>query len=602
MTLTTGTSRLIMFTLLTAGCAPAAGPSGGDGDGDGTTNGITTATSGTTDNASTDLDNDGIPDHLDDFIDLDGDGIDDRQQSNVIDNDGDGRPDCVPGLRGTSQVPRLKNVEYDRTIRDLVGLTRLNGSSPSALLATDQGGSLTDLGWSSYQTVGAQIAKQVMSDATMKAKFLKCDPAASECISSTITTFGRRAFRRALNQDEIARFTALAVPANTPNGTADEVAELLLHGFLISPSFLMRSEITESAATSSQYVLSGPEIASRLSYMLWGSMPDETLDEAADTNQLITAPQILAQAQRMIVDDKARDMVAEFHRRYLHMGVNTRWDTFVKDPARFPSFNEALRPALSQETEMFFDAVVFGNGGFKDLFLSTQGFVNSETAALYGIDAAGLGSELSARDLPGRPGFLTRIGFLGAFSQATRTSPILRGAYIVKDVLGTKIDTPPPGVEGTPLPDSPDLVTNRDRVDAQTADATCMECHHEHINPAGFLMEAFDTMGQPQSTEADTGAAIDTSATIMIDGKPTFASGPIELMSLIASSSAAQYFYAQKWVSHAFGRSPNSQDACTVELLSPNLSKDGYSILNLIADLTQANSFAVRALETGVSP
>lgn len=597
MTLTTGTSRLIMLALLAAGCAPSAGPP----DDEATTDG-TSSTNTTGDDQIVDVDKDGIPDSEDDFIDLDGDGIDDRLQDKVIDNDGDGRPDCIPGVRATSQVPRLKNIEYDRTVRDLIGLSSLNGRPPSALLATDQEGSLTDLGWSSYLTVGEQIARQVMSDPAMRAKFLLCDPATANCIDDTITAFGRRAFRRPLKPEEVTLFKALATAHNTPNGTPEEIAELLLQGFLVSPSFLMRSEINEVPGANGQYVLSSHEIASRLSYMLWGSMPDTTLDEAADTGQLSTPAQILAQARRMVADDKARDMVAEFHRHYLHMGLNTRWDTFVKDPARFPHFNEGLRPMLSQETEMFFDAIVFGNGGFKDLFLSTQGYVNAETAALYGVDGTGLGTTLSARDLPGRPGFLTRLGFLSAFSQASRTSPILRGAYIVKDVLGTTLGTPPPGAEGTPLPESDDLLTNRARVDAQTSDASCKKCHNEHINPAGFLMEAFDTMGQPQTHEADTGAAIDSTATLLVDGTLTSMTGPSELMNLLATSSDAQYFYTQKWVSHAFNRDPNSQDACTVNLLAANLSTDGYTILNLIADITQADSFTVRTLETGAMP
>lgn len=606
MTLTTGTSRLIMFALLTAGCAPTSGPAGGDGDGDGTTTGnssdTTTSTAGGDQPA--DVDNDGIADSEDDFIDLDGNGVDDRDEGTVIDTDGDGHPNCVPGLQATSQVPRLKNTEYDHTIRDLLGLSSLSASNnapPSSLLATDQGGSISDLGWSSYQTVADMITKQVMNDATLKAKFLLCDPAAADCIASTVTEFGRRAFRRPVRADEAALLRALAVAGNTPNGTPAEVAELLLYGFLISPSFLMRSEMDESQGGAGKYTLSSYEVASRLSYMLWASMPDPALSTAADMGQLATKDQIIAQAIRMLDDDKARTMVAEFHREYLHMGVNTRWDTFVKEPTRFPAYNDGLRPVLTAETEMFFDSIVFGDGGFKDLFLSTKGHVNAETAALYGIDASGLGAELVAKDLPGRPGFLTRLGFLNVFSAASRTSPILRGAFIVKDVLGTNIGTPPPGAGQTELPNTPDLTTNRARVDAQTSDVVCAQCHHEYINPAGFAMEQFDTMGVPQTNEADTGAAIDTNVTLRIDGALVPISNAIEFQTILANSSAASYYYVEKWVSSAFNRPPNSQDACTVEALTQQLSSDGYKILDLIADITQADSFNVRAVDAGVA-
>jgi hypothetical protein len=585
------------FALLAAGCSNGVQ---GDPPPEDTTN--TSDDSTTTVETTTDLDGDGVPDATDDFIDVNGDGIDDRDQDDAVDTDGDGHPDCIPGLRATTQVPRLKNSEYDRTVRDLLGVTGLtesDGVLPSALLATDQTGSLSDLGWNAYQVVGEMITKQVMADATLKAKFLHCDPAQAGCFDEVIDQFGRRAFRRPLNDDEVQRFQALLDPTATANGTPEEVAELLLYGFLISPSFLMRSEISEIAPLSAGYQLSSDEVANRLSYMLWGSMPDPELSEAADLSKLGTKAEILAQAQRMLNDPKAQDMVAEFHREYLHMGVNTRWDTFVKEPTRYPAFNDALRPVLSAETEKFFEEVTFNSGGFSDLFLSTQGFINAETAALYGVDATGLGTELVPKDLPGRPGFLTRLGFLNAFSQASRTSPILRGAFIIKEVLGTEMGTPPPGAGDTPLPDSPDLTTNRARVDAQTSEVGCKKCHQELINPAGFIMEAFDTMGVVQTNEVDTNAPIDTNATVRIDGVNVALSSPAEFMEAIAKSDGARYFYTERWVQKAFGRPPNSQDACTVETLSAKLLSDDYTILDLIAELSQADSFTVRSVETG---
>lgn len=523
----------------------------------------------------------------------------------VVDSDGDGRPDCVAGIYPTTQVPRLLAREYDNTVRDLLGLTGLaeaNGNAPSSLLATDQAGALSDLGWSSYQTVAGMIAKQVMADSTMKAKFISCDPAAAGCIDSTIAEFGRRAFRRALLPSEVTLFQALNNAELTENGTPDEIAELVLYGFLVSPVFLMRTELGQTAAAApGQIALSPQEVAARLSYMIWGSTPDPTLDAAADGGQLATKEQILAQARRMLMDDKARTMVADFHREYLHIQVNSRWDTYVKDETLFPEFTPELRTPLQSEVEKFFDATVFGDGTFQDLLLSTDGFVNADTAALYGVPATGLGAELSPTDLPGRPGFLTRIGWLSAYSAAYRTSPIVRGAFIVKEVLGIAMDPPPPGASQTPLPDDPSLDTNRKRVDAQTSSGDCITCHHQYINPHGFVLEAFDTLGRPQTTESDTGAPIDAAADVWIDGGQVPIADPVALMTAIANSSDAQYFYAQKWVGYAFGRTPNSQDACLVEALSADIAAGGYRILDLIADMTQAETFTVRTVE-GATP
>lgn len=513
---------------------------------------------------------------------------------------------CSPGIPATSQVPRLKNIEYNRTVRDLLGVTGLsasNGNSPASLLATDQTGNLTDLGWSSYQTVAEMIAAQVMADATLRANFISCNPAEAGCIDATITSFGRRAFRRPLTEQETALFQALNDPTLTANGTPEEVAELVLYGFLVSPVFLSHSEMNLTPAASGGYQLTSHEIASRLSYMLWQSMPDSELDRAADAGELATKEQILAQAKRMLADPKARDMVTDFHRGYLHLAVNSRWDTYVKDPARFPNFTEALRGPLSQEVERFFDETTFANGSFQDLMLSTQGYVNADTAPLYGLPATGLGAELTPVDLPGRPGFLTRIGWLAAFSEAGRTSPIIRGAFILKDVLGFDPGAPPPGASQTPLPEaSEELNTIRKRVDAMTSAAVCANCHHQYINPPGFVMEAFDSVGAPQTVEADTGEPIDTAVELMIDDELVALSQPAELMALIAASPGAQRHYAQKWVQYAFDRVPNPQDACTVDQLVANIAPGGFAFLDLIADLTLAESFTVRAIDTGVAP
>src|SRR5690606_20525823 len=212
------------------------------------------------------------------------------------------------------------------------------------------------------------------ADPELRANFLGCDPAEAGCIDATITSFGRRAFRRPLTETEAALFQALNDPTLTANGTPEEVAELVLYGFLVSPVFLSHSEMNLTPAASGGYQLTSHEIASRLSYMLWQSMPDSELDRAADAGELATKEQILAQAKRMLADPKARDMVTDFHRGYLHLAVNSRWDTYVKDPARFPNFTEALRGPLSQEVERFFDETTFANGSFQDLMLSTQGY------------------------------------------------------------------------------------------------------------------------------------------------------------------------------------------------------------------------------------
>ncbi|XXU51030.1 DUF1592 domain-containing protein [Sorangium sp. So ce1014] len=508
----------------------------------------------------------------------------------------------------TSQIRRLTNAQYDRTVRDLLGVTELAASgnvAPSTLLATDQAGSLTDLGWSSYRSVAEMIAAQVMKDPAFKGRFLKCTPSGdgAACLHDTIIEFGRRAFRRPLTEAEVARFDAIVAkgPEITENGAPEEVAEALLYMFLISPSFIQRAELTETPdGGAGRFALSNHEVASRLSYMLWGTIPDEALNQAADQGQLSTQEQLLAQAQRMLQDPRARQMVAGFHRYYLELGENTRWDSAQRDTTMFPLFDRSLIPIMAEETERFFDHVVFTRGGaFQELFLSPIAFVNAATAPLYGLDPADFGADFQevTLDETQRPGFLTRVGFLNAYSSYNRTSPILRGVFITKDVLGVDPGTPPPGALETPLPDGADLDTNRKRVDAQTAGATCAGCHHSYINPPGFVMEAYDAMGAWQTHEASTGAPIDTVADVRVNGEPVRVTSPADLMAKLAASPSAQRQYAQKWVSYAYERDGHPLDSCTVNDLAARITPGGYTVLDLVTDLTQSESFRTRAVE-----
>jgi hypothetical protein len=513
---------------------------------------------------------------------------------------------CTPGVPNTSQIPRLTNAEYDRTIRDLLGVTALTasaGSTPSNLLATDQAGGLTDVGWAAYKTVGEDIAQQVMADATLKTKFISCDPAVGTCLHDTAVSFGRKAFRRPLTTDEVAAFDAViaAGPDITPTGAPAEVAEALLYNFLVSPSFLQREELQDSSDGAGHFNLSSYEVASRLSYTLWGSTPDDALNQAADGQQLGTPEQILAQATRMVADQRARDMTQDFHRYYMLMGLNTRWDNTNKDPNLYPAFNASLVPAMQQETEMFFDSIVFAKKGtFNDLLTSTTAFVSAATAPLYGLDPSKFGAGLTETTLDANhPGFLTRLGFLNAYSGYTGTSPILRGAFVTKQVLGIAIGNPPPGAEQTPLPAASDtLDTNRKRFAQLTSGSDCVGCHAGFINPPGFALEAFNTVGSWQTMESDTKAPIDTTADIALDDTGTnkvHVTGPADLMAAIATAPGAKSQYASKWVSFAYQREGDPGDACTVQQLATKMTTSGYTVLNLMTDLTQTLSFRVRA-------
>ncbi|AUX37679.1 MULTISPECIES: DUF1592 domain-containing protein [Sorangium] len=517
-----------------------------------------------------------------------------------IDN---GPPDvCIPGLPATTQIPRLLNRQYDNTVRDLLGVTRVGaeGKPPSELLVSDFDGPMTPDAWRIYQEVAAAIAKDVMAGPN-KSKFISCDPAASGCLTQTIQTFGRKAFRRPLTAEEVARFEKLG--QTTPAGTPAEVAETTLYAFLVSPSFLMLPELTTTPASSGNGIqLSSYEVATRLSYLLWGSAPDDTLNAAADNDELQTKEQILAQAQRMIdVREKTGPLVAAFHRNWAQMDNDlAHWWKGDHDTETYPLYNASAKPSWQAELDAFFEEVAFGGGSFKDLLLSNVAFVNKENAAIYGLDPAAYGAELTKVELDAneRPGFLTRVGFLSSYSSYNATSPILRGAFIATYLLGVNPGPPLPGA--TMLTVDGQFDTQRAYVEALTKPESCKGCHAV-VNPPGFVMEGFDGIGKMQTTDP-RGGVIDASVTTNTidfgDGNVKEITSPFELMQEIAQVQKAKELYAQAWVSYAFGRLPNGKDKCVVDMLQAKLSESGYSVLDLMADLTQADSFRVRIRET----
>lgn len=517
--------------------------------------------------------------------------------------DSGGAVTCAPGIPATTQLRRMLNREYDATVRDLLGLTTVNAGAmlgaPSTMLYADFDGPMVPDAWRIYQDVGAAIAKAVMGDATMKGKYLSCDPSASGCMQTTIKNFGRLAFRRALTSDEVTRFMALG--SGTPAGTPAEVAEATLYAFLVSPSFLYIPELNSAMDASGKGIqLSSTEVAARLSYMLWGSTPDATLNTAADGNQLQTAAQILTQAQRMImVKDKTAPLVSGFHEHWVQMdNAGQHWfKGGGHDTSVFPLYKTTSDASFGSELDSFFSDVAFSSGTFQDLFLSNTAFVNQDNAAIYGLDATKYTSSSFQKvtlDADQRPGFMTRAGFLSSYAHYNETAPILRGAFINVYMIGVN---PGPPVQGATMMQPPpgNYTTNRQKTDALVnTSATCMACHSTILNPPGYAMENYNGVGQWQ-TKDQLGGNIDATATV------NFGAGVVQnitsvkqLMQQIAQTPAAQSNYAQYWVAYAYGREPNAQDQCVVDTISGSMNKGSYPILNILTDLTQTDSFRMR--------
>jgi MYXO-CTERM domain-containing protein len=448
-----------------------------------------------------------------------------------------------------------------------------------------------------YRQAATTLAAQFMADEAARARVLPCSEPSDECALEVITEFGLRAFRRPLLLQEVADYQQLydERATLTASGTFEEALQLIVEAFLQSPAFLLRTEISQDVDEEGYFILSHYEVASRLSYMLWQSMPDPELFDAAAAGVLQTQEQVLEQALRMVQDPKARTMVSAFHQFYARMGENTRWGAVDRDTEKFPLFSSELVPAMLEETRLVFDEITFSGGTFEDLLTSPVAFVNAALAPVYGLDPSAFGAEFVKVELDPaqRPGVFTRAGFLASYSYADRTAPILRGAFLLKEVLCTQIGDPTPEAVQTPLPTEPELVTNRQRVAAQTGgEASCLACHADYINPLGYALEAFDAVGAAQTL--DNGAPVDTSAQLTFGSSVVDVAGPADLMNELAHSPQAQRCYAQKWVSYAYERVANPQDACLVEALASSMAAGDYPISQLLADLTRSDSFLRR--------
>lgn len=506
---------------------------------------------------------------------------------------------CAPGIPVTSQLPRLTNAQYDRTVFDLLGVI-----SPG-LLSVEQAGPITKPTWDGYALSADAITNEVMGNPTLKANFMKCTPEGDgdACLRATITEFGRRAYRRPLTPEETAAYEdILAARAEiTESNTPDQVGAVLLSTFLKSPSFIHRSELGQTTDANGNYILTPHEVASRLSYMLWGTMPDQLLSDAADNNELQTKEQVLAQAKRMVAHDKARIIANEFHDAYLHISTSERWGATIKDETLFPDFTPQVTGEMILETQMLFDEVFTSGGSFQDLLLTKNAYVTSRTAPLYGLSAADFGDMPTKTELDAsRPGFLTRVGFLAAFSNQNRTNPIVRGAFVLKGVLGVDPGPPPAAAANAVFPaDDPTLDTVREKVEVMTSAAGCKECHEPYVNPPGFALEAFDTTGKAQTMEKGTTTPINTVVQFKTSQQAPAVTinNPAELMAAIANAETAQRFYAEQWVAKAYERTLTGPDVCTVDALATKVAAGNYSLQDLLTDLTQQDLFMARKAE-----
>ena len=501
-----------------------------------------------------------------------------------------------------SRFPRLSHSQWENTVKDLLRLDAPTGLSTSfypdalggrAFDNNEAALSVTPELWGDYERAAEDVATMVAADPAKIAKILPADmptePAAKR--DAFVASFGLRAFRRPLTADEKSTFGAIFDQGQTLDSTDAFTAgvRLSIEAFLQSPFFVYRAELSTKPADDKLIHLDGYEVASKLSYTLWNTMPDDTLFATAASGALDTPEGIEAQINTMVDDPRSKARMVSFHHQLLSAGEYT--NLVDKSPDLFPDFDKAVGADMETELDMFVEKVVVEDGGgLKELLTSPVTFVNSRIAAIYGLDTAGRSVdqfEEVSLDPAQRAGFLTRSGFLAWKGTYAAPDTILRGVFINRKILCQVLGDPPPAAAGAKLGDE---TTDRERVEALTGKGTCGEsCHGNFIDPVGYAFENFDAIGQWR--EQDNGVPVDATSSFPFDGTMQSFSNASELSALIASSEQANTCYSRYWLQFAYGRDVvDDKDQSIIDELTA-LSRGGGSTRDMVVTLLTNNSF-----------
>ncbi len=414
-----------------------------------------------------------------------------------------------------------------------------------------------------------------------------------DCAATILRRSGRLLYRRPLTEDELSRHLKLFAEGQSEdeNGSFDAGLRLSLEAMLLSPHFLFRVELDDDPASPTPHALSGPELATRLSYFLWSSAPDEELLDHADRGELLTDDGLSAQLRRMLAEPRAQALVDNFAAQWLLL---RQIDKAEPDASHFPQFSPSLRRALAEETRRFvadfFPAPHSDQHGqpLRELLLARYTYGSAEVATHYGLPApAGPAQSRLSLDGTTRRGLLSHASLLTAESYPTRTSPVRRGKWVLEQLLCTPPPPPPPNVIGDfGQPGSGG--TLRQRLEAHRQKPVCASCH-SLMDPIGLSLEGFDAIGRARTT--DEGLPIDTTGQL-IDGR-RFADAA-ELAGLLAEDARLPRCAAEKLFTYAVGRFPDSPDHSRLDELVAAYEQADQTLYALIEALVRSPAFRHR--------
>lgn len=490
---------------------------------------------------------------------------------------------------------RLTRTQYTNAIHDLLGEqiavpTAIEPDVEAGGFATVGGsvGSVSRRGVEQYEAAALSIADQAMTPGKERDALVGCTPSGTSdaaCAKTFIGSFGRRAWRRALDDAEIDRLTAVATGAATTLGDFHQGLGFAIAAILESPNFLYRVELgTPDPSEPGVRHYRGYELASRLAFFLWNSTPDDALLDAAEDGSLDDDGGVAMEVDRMLDSPRVHDAVRNFFTERFGLA---QLDDLSKDSVVFPAMSADLGPAAREETLRLIDQLLLvEEGDYRDLFTTRRTFVDRKLASLYGVPAASL-TDFAEVELPEkglRRGLLGHASLLTLYAHPTSSSATLRGKFVRKVLLCAAIPNPPANVN-TALPDSMQAgPTLRDRLTVHESQPFCASCH-KAMDPIGLGLENFDGLGQVRTTE--NGARIDPSGDLDGDGFE----GPVELGEAVAAHPDLGPCLVRHLVRYASAAPETTGEDAEIDRLAYRFADQGYRLPYLLREIALSPAF-----------
>jgi len=533
--------------------------------------------------------------------DADGGGTADGDGDGDADDDDDDDDDDPPPVEcdgqvldpGPNLVRRLTVREYGNTVEALLGVDIREQAElelPEELRAdgftNSASGLITTLDHvEAYDELAALAVEQIPDLATFTGGYTDCQDFTDDCERQFVESFGRKAFRRPLEDDEVD-LLALVFDIAQAEGESFEVgAGLVVEAMMQSPPFLYRLE-DETTGTVSR-PLSGYEMASRLSYLLWAGPPDDELLDAADTESLSDDEQVIAQVDRMLADPRAQEASLGFVRDWLHL---SRLNNLPRDPERFPDWSLAIAEDMRAETEAYFSSVAWDQErALTELFTAQETWLTPELAAYYGLAGGDPGLvQYDVSDVPERGGLLTQGSMLTIGGDDA--SMVARGLFVFENILCSLPASPPEGVDTTP-PELEPGKSQRFYSEERTTNESCMGCHLQ-FEPLAWGLERYLADGT-YTTQDFYGNELREDGELRLPGQadPAPYQSASEMMSLLEDSDAVRECIAKKGTQFAVARPLMPSDACSVGKIFDSLEQSDGTWRDLVVAIALSPGF-----------